>query len=83
MSGTLRAYGVVVAPLIIQALALYPARLGFYFALYPRMGGDALWWSFPVGSIVSAVLTWMLYTRGNWRSHQQAPRMDVAAVAAE
>jgi putative MATE family efflux protein len=84
LSGTLRAYGVVVAPLIIQMLALYPARLGFYFALYPQMGGDALWWSFPVGSLVSAVLTWLLYTRGNWRPHQQMPRIGgTAAVAAE
>ncbi|MDE2403647.1 MAG: MATE family efflux transporter [Sphingomonadales bacterium] len=67
LSGTMRAYGIVVAPLIIQTLALYPARLGFYFALYPALGGDALWWSFPVSTANSAVLTWLLYTRGAWR----------------
>lgn len=67
ISGTLRAYGVVVAPMIIQVIALYPVRLGFYFGLYPHLGADALWWSFPVSSLVSAGLTWLLYTKGSWR----------------
>ncbi len=72
LSGTLRAYGVVLLPLLIQLVALYPVRLGFYFAFYPSMQGDALWWSFPVGSITSAWLTWLLYTRGGWRKRAQA-----------
>ncbi|MBU6267822.1 MAG: MATE family efflux transporter [Sphingomonadales bacterium] len=71
LSGTMRAYGIVIAPLVIQVLALYPVRLGFYFALYPSLRGDALWWSFPVSSIASAVLTWLLYTRGGWRRRVQ------------
>ena len=71
LSGTLRAYGVVVIPMLIQVLALYPARLGFYFALYPALGADALWWSFPAGSIISAGLYWLLYTRGAWRKTKE------------
>ncbi len=66
-SGTMRAYGVVITPVIIQVIALYPVRLGFYFALYPRIGADALWWSFPAGSLVSAALTWLVYAKGSWR----------------
>jgi len=68
----MRAYGVVVMPLIIQSIALYPVRLGCYFLLYPTMGADALWWSFPVSSIVSAVLTWLLFTRGRWARQVRA-----------
>jgi putative MATE family efflux protein len=84
LSGTLRAYGVVVAPLIAQVIALYPVRLGFYFALYPDIGADALWFSFPVGSIVSALLTWMIYTRGGWRKRRaQAYAIPSAAELAE
>jgi Na+-driven multidrug efflux pump len=69
-SGTLRAYGVVLAPMIIQIISLYPVRLGFYFALYPTLGSDALWWSFAAGSLVSAALTWLVYTRGSWRQRK-------------
>jgi putative MATE family efflux protein len=67
MTGTLRAYGVVMAPMIIQVIALYPVRLGFYFGLHPHLGADALWWSFAASSLVSAALTWLVYTRGSWR----------------
>ena len=83
MSGTMRAYGVVLAPLIIQTVALYPIRLGFYFLLYPVLGADALWWSFPVSSVASAVLTWLLYTRGSWREraqHAPVPSRDMVAA---
>jgi Na+-driven multidrug efflux pump len=83
LSGTMRAYGVVLAPLIIQTVALYPIRLGFYFLLYPSLRGDALWWSFPVSSITSAVLTWLLYTRGSWRSRVQASPVSARLMPAE
>ncbi|MDE2596490.1 MAG: MATE family efflux transporter [Sphingomonadales bacterium] len=72
VGGTMRAYGVVVLPLIIQVIALYPVRLGFYFLAYPHMGSNALWWSFPVASVVSAALTALLYTRGGWKAKRTA-----------
>lgn len=65
--GTLRAYGVVMVPLIVMGIALYPARLGFYALFHDTMGADALWWSYPFGSVVAAVLTWLTYARGSWR----------------
>ena len=71
VGGTMRAYGVVMWPLIFQAIALYPVRLGFYFTMHPSLGADALWWSFPVASTVSALLTWAIYTRGDWRHKRQ------------
>lgn len=67
LSGTMRAYGAVVAPLLIMAVSLYPARLGFYHLAYPQMGGDAVWWAFPVGGVTSLVLTWGYYALGRWR----------------
>lgn len=72
VGGTMRAYGVVWLPLILQAITLYPVRLGFYFLAYPSLGSDALWWSFPVASCMSALLTWLLYTRGSWRKNRDA-----------
>jgi putative MATE family efflux protein len=72
IGGTLRSYGVVVWPLIIQIIALYPVRLGFYFLAYPRLGVDALWWSFPLASTVSVVMTLWLYQFGSWR--KQLPK---------
>lgn len=67
LSGTLRAYGVVIVPLIIMVVSQYLARLGFYFVFYPQMGIDALWWSYPFGGLVALVMTWWTYARGRWR----------------
>jgi putative MATE family efflux protein len=65
--GTLRSYGVVIAPLIIMGIALYPGRLGFYELTYSALGADALWLSFVFGSTVALALTALVYWRGSWR----------------
>ncbi len=78
MIGTMRAYGVVIVPLIVMFLGQYPARLGFYYLLYPSMGPDALWWAYPFGSAVSVLLTWWAYRYGAWRGQRH---MAMAAPA--
>jgi putative MATE family efflux protein len=83
LSGTLRSYGVVVLPLIVMIVAMYPARIGFYYLMYPHIGGEAVWWAFPAGSAASVALTWLVYTRGGWRTPQMSPVAEPAAVAAE
>jgi putative MATE family efflux protein len=67
MVGVLRSYGVVVISLLITGFSLYVARLGFYFALYPALGADALWLSFNFGAGMAALLTWLAWSRGGWR----------------
>lgn len=68
LTGTLRAYGAVVVPLIIMFLGLYPGRLGFYYLAYPLLGSEALWWSYPVGSALTVALTLAYYRWGKWRA---------------
>ncbi|CAN5147236.1 MATE family efflux transporter [soil metagenome] len=65
--GTMRANGYVLAPLLILIVALYPVRLGFYHFAYPYLGADALWLSFPVGSMVSFSLALTVYLQGGWK----------------
>jgi putative MATE family efflux protein len=71
LTGTMRAYGSVIMPLVIMAIAFYPVRLGFYWAAQPLIGSEALWWAYPFSSIISAVMTWWIYHHVNWRG---APR---------
>ncbi len=66
--GVMRAYGAVMIPLVTLAVALYPARLGALHLLYPLMGADAIWLSFPIGSLVSLVMALAFWRWGNWRS---------------
>lgn len=70
LTGTMRSYGAVILPLLIMFVAFFPARLGFYFAAYPWLGGEALWWSYPFSSAISVLLTWWAYARGSWRKQR-------------
>lgn len=65
--GTLRAYGVVLPPILVLLGSMYAVRLGFYWLAYPGMGSDALWISFSVGSLASLAMALFAYTRGGWR----------------
>jgi Na+-driven multidrug efflux pump len=75
LSGTMRAYGVVVLPLIAMVVAMYPARLGFYTLLYPHIGAEAVWWAYPTGSITAMVLTGLAYL---WDASRRRRAMLVA-----
>lgn len=68
LSGTMRAYGAVIGPLVIMAISIFPMRLGFYYLAYPQIGGDTVWWAFPVGGFASLLLTRGYYKLGNWRA---------------
>lgn len=65
--GVVRANGAVLGPLLILFIAMFPLRLGFALVARPMLGVDALWWSFPVGSLATVVLAGLFYRYGRWR----------------
>jgi putative MATE family efflux protein len=65
---TVRATGAVTPPLIILTIAMLIVRTGFAYAFKDKLGPEALWWSFPVGSLTSLVLAIAYYRFGNWRA---------------
>ena len=67
---TVRANGATVAPLIILAITLYPARIGFALAFRSIMGADAIWWSFPISSCIALAMGSYYYRRGSWRAEK-------------
>jgi len=67
MFGTMRANGIVLAPLIILTVSLFFVRIGFYYVSYPVIGVNGLWWSFTVSTFVSLVMAWAYYRWGRWR----------------
>ncbi|EAT10071.1 MATE efflux family protein [Sphingomonas sp. SKA58] len=65
--GVMRANGVVVAPLLILIFTLFAVRLGFYYLAYPVLDANALWLSFPAGSLTALLLASAVYLHGGWR----------------
>ena len=49
----------------------------FALALRPMLGVDALWWRFPVGSVMTVTLAGLFYAYGPWR---RAPAMRMATA---
>jgi Na+-driven multidrug efflux pump len=70
MTGIVRATGAVTPPLIILAISLWGVRAPFAWLLQPHIGADAIWWSFPAGSVVSLVLGLLYWRYGNWRNQR-------------
>jgi Na+-driven multidrug efflux pump len=73
LAGVVRSTGAVIPPLIILFIALWVVRIPFAYAYVDSWGSDAIWWSFPLGSLVSMLLSIAYYTFGNWRSARMLP----------
>ena len=73
---TVRANGAVYGPLIILTIALFPVRLGIAYLLLPRMGAEAIWWSFPASMVVTVLLSTAHYRLGRWRGDAMVHRLD-------
>jgi putative MATE family efflux protein len=67
LSSVVRATGAVMAPLLIMFVALWVVRIPVALALTASLGADGIWWSFPVGSLVSLLLIAAYYRHGRWR----------------
>lgn len=67
LSGVVRSTGAVWPPLVILIVAMFLIRIPFAQVLIPRYGADAIWWSFPLGTIMSSALTALYYLFGDWR----------------
>ena len=65
--GVMRANGAMLAPMLIFAATMWGIRVPFAVLLRPLLGEDAIWWSFPFGSIFSAAIAWAYYCWGGWR----------------
>jgi len=65
--GVVRATGAVMAPLVILTVALLVVRFPLAQVLLDRYQADAVWWSFPVSSVLAAILAALYYRYGGWR----------------
>jgi putative MATE family efflux protein len=74
--GVVRATGAVMAPLIMLIISLWVVRVPFAYSMLDRWHADAIWWSFPIASVVSVTLASSYYRFGGWRK----VRLGVAEV---
>jgi Na+-driven multidrug efflux pump len=61
-------------------LSLLGVRFPLALSLLDRWHADAIWWSFPISSLVAVVLSVLYYKYGNWRSLRMNPVMQRPAA---
>lgn len=66
-SGVVRATGAVWPPLLAMIISLWVVRIPFANFLMPKLGADAVWVSFPLGSLTTLVLAAGYFRWGGWR----------------
>jgi putative MATE family efflux protein len=76
--GVVRATGAVIPPLIMLVISLWLIRVPFAFSMLDRWQADAIWWSFPLSSTVSLLMSVAYYRFGGWRK----VRLGVATARA-
>jgi putative MATE family efflux protein len=82
--GVVRATGAVMAPLWALVISLLVVRFPLAEIFLDRFHADAIWWSFPVSSVVAALLAILYYQYGGWRSaHMHSHAAPVAAPSSE
>ncbi len=67
--GIMRANGAMLPPTLILAGTLWLARIPFAQGFEPMLGVQAIWWSFPVGTIGCALISYAYFRWGGWRDN--------------
>lgn len=80
-SGVVRATGSVWPPLLAMVISLWGVRIPMARLLEPHMGADAIWLSFPAGSLATLILAGGYYKWGNWRQGRMLQQVRPSADA--
>jgi putative MATE family efflux protein len=65
--GVVRATGAVVPPLIMLVISLWLIRVPFAYSMLDHWKADAIWWSFPLASVMSMLMAITYHRYGGWR----------------
>ena len=79
----IRSTGAVMPPLVILAIALWCVRVPFAWLLHGHFSANAVWWSFPLGSLTMLLLAAVYYRWGGWRKARllaHPPRTGMASA---
>jgi putative MATE family efflux protein len=82
LSGVVRATGAVLPPLAILTVSLLIIRFPLAYVLLDEWQADAIWWSFPISSVIAVVLSVAYYKWGGWRTQRMGGAVSPASMQA-
>ena len=72
LMGVLRASGNMFAAMVISLMSQWMLTFPLAFVLSQRahMGAHGIWWAFPVANVVTAIVSAIWFSRGDWKKRR-------------
>jgi Na+-driven multidrug efflux pump len=68
IGGVMRGAGDTIVPMFITLFSLWVIRIPIAAFLSHRIGVDGIWWAIPIAWFMGAVLSYLYYLSGKWKS---------------
>jgi putative MATE family efflux protein len=68
IGGVMRGAGDTIVPMFITLFSLWVIRIPIAAFLSNRIGVDGIWWAIPIAWFMGAVLSYLYYLSGKWKS---------------
>ena len=68
INGALRGAGDTLIPMFITLLSLWFIRVPVAYLLSKSIDETGIWWAFPIGWLAGAVLSYLYYLTGRWKT---------------
>ncbi|WP_321296149.1 MATE family efflux transporter [Marinifilum fragile] len=72
-NGALRGAGDTLIPMFITLFSLWIIRIPVAYFLSAKIGETGIWWSIPIGWSMGALLSYLYYLTGKWKSKSVVP----------
>ncbi len=85
LMGVLRASGNMFAAMTISLVSQWMLTFPLAFVLSHRahLGAHGIWWAFPVANVITAVMSFLWFSRGDWKKRRIIDGLTEAEVEAE
>jgi putative MATE family efflux protein len=72
LMGVLRAAGEMIPAMAITLLSQWALQipLAYFLSKHTPMGTDGIWWSTPVANVATAIVAYLWFARGNWKTRR-------------
>jgi putative MATE family efflux protein len=69
LTGVFRASGNMVIAMILALISQWVLQfpLAYIISRHTTLGPQGLWWAFPISNIITALITWSIYIKGDWK----------------
>lgn len=69
LTGVFRASGNMVIAMIIAIISQWVLQfpLAYVLSRHTTLGTEGLWWAFPVTNVIIALITWTVFSKGDWK----------------